>query len=101
MCKNVFLYEITHRYQKNDYQFFDTLKTKERKIRGNCNVLIKVKLHKLVWSSPLISLKARIVLYTPKRLTNELAENYSLLERDASERTFIYRYLPANRFCAL
>ena len=35
--KSLFLYEITHRYLKNDYQFFDTLKTKHRKIRGNCN----------------------------------------------------------------
>ena len=26
MYKNVFLYEKTHRYLKNDYQFFDTLK---------------------------------------------------------------------------
>ena len=49
----MFLYEITHRYLKNDYQFFDTLKTKDRKIRGNCNLLIKVKFYKLEWSSPL------------------------------------------------
>ena len=37
---------------KNDYQFFDTLKTKDSKIRGNCN-LLKVKFHELEWSSPL------------------------------------------------
>ena len=43
----MFLYEITHRYLKNDYQSFDTLKTKYRKIRGNFNLLIKVKFHKL------------------------------------------------------
>ena len=43
----MFLYEITYKYLKNDYQFFDTVKTKYRKIRGNCNVLIKVKFHKL------------------------------------------------------
>ena len=43
----MFLCEITHRYPKNDYQFFDTLKTKHRNIRGNCNLLIKVKFHKL------------------------------------------------------
>ena len=54
MYKNMFLYEITHRYLKNDYQFFDTLKTKHRKIRGNCNLLIKAKFHKLEWSSPLM-----------------------------------------------
>ena len=30
----MFLYEITHRYLKNDYQFFDTLETKYCKIRG-------------------------------------------------------------------
>ena len=30
----MFLYEITHKYPKNDYQFFDILKTKDRKIRG-------------------------------------------------------------------
>ena len=35
----MFLYEITHRYLKNNYQFFDTLKTKHRKIKGNCNLL--------------------------------------------------------------
>ena len=43
----MFLYEVTHRYLKEDYQFFDTLKTKDRKIRGNCDLLIKVKFHKL------------------------------------------------------
>ena len=43
----MFLYEITHRYLKNDDQFFDTLKTKGRKIRGNYNFLIKVEFHKL------------------------------------------------------
>ena len=43
MYKNMFLYAKTHRYLKNDYQFFDTLKTKDNKIRGNCNFLIKVK----------------------------------------------------------
>ena len=47
MYKTVFLYEKTHRYLKNDYQFFDALKTKDRKIRGNCNLLIKVKFHEL------------------------------------------------------
>ena len=43
----MFLYEITHRYLQNYYQSFDTLKTKHRKIRGNFNLLIKVKFHKL------------------------------------------------------
>ena len=47
MCKNTFLYEKIHRYLKNDYQFFDTLKTKDRKIGENCNLLIKVKFHEL------------------------------------------------------
>ena len=47
MEKNVFLYEITLGYLKNDYQLFDTLKIKDRKIRVNCNFLIKVKFHKL------------------------------------------------------
>ena len=28
----MFLYGITHRYLKNYYQFFDTLKTKDRKL---------------------------------------------------------------------
>ena len=45
MYKNMFLYEKTHRYLKNDYQFFDI--KKDRKIRGNCNLLIKVKFHEL------------------------------------------------------
>ena len=44
----MFPYEITHKYLKNDYQFLDdTSKTKHRKIRGNCNLLLTVKLHKL------------------------------------------------------
>ena len=43
----MFLYEITHRYLKNDYQFFDTVKTKHPTIRRNCNLFIKVKFQKL------------------------------------------------------
>ena len=43
----MFLYEITHRYFKNDYQFFDILKTKHCKNRGNHSLLMKVKFHKL------------------------------------------------------
>ena len=49
----MFLYEKTNRYLKNDYEFFDALKTKDREIRGNCNLLIKVKFHELEYSSPL------------------------------------------------
>ena len=41
------LYEKTHRYLKNDYQFFDALKTKDCKITGKCNLLTKVKVHEL------------------------------------------------------
>ena len=55
MAKNVFLYEITLGYLQNDYQLFDTLKIKDRKIRVNCNLLIKVKFHELEWSSSLTS----------------------------------------------
>ena len=47
MYKNVFLYDKTHRYLKGGYQFFDALKTKDRKIRANCNLLIKVRFHEL------------------------------------------------------
>ena len=36
----------TNRYLRNDYQFFDTLKTKHSKIRGDYN-LLKVKFHEL------------------------------------------------------
>ena len=31
-----------HRYLKNDFQFFDALKTKDCKSRGNCSLLTKV-----------------------------------------------------------
>ena len=58
-----FLTTISHTYRttkplwrvaiKNDYQFSDALKAKDRKIRGNCNSLIKVKFLELEWSSPL------------------------------------------------
>ena len=47
MYENMFLHEVTHRYLKNDYRFFDTLKTKDCKIGGNCNLLLKVKFHQL------------------------------------------------------
>ena len=43
----MFLYEKTHRYLKNDYYFFDLLKAKDCKIRGNCNILTKVRFHEL------------------------------------------------------
>ena len=43
----MFLYEITQKYLKNDYQFIDTLKTKDCKITGNCYFLMKVKFHQL------------------------------------------------------
>ena len=32
-----------HRYLKNDYQLFDTFKTKDCKTRRNCNLLITDK----------------------------------------------------------
>ena len=47
MYKNMFLFEKTHRCLGNDYQFFNALKAKDRKIRGNSNLLIKVKFHEL------------------------------------------------------
>ena len=47
MYKNMFIYEKTHGYLKNDYQFFDALKTADRKVRGNCNLLTKAKFHEL------------------------------------------------------
>ena len=49
----MFLYEETHRYLKNDYHFFDALKSKDHKIRENCNLLTKVKFHELDSSSSL------------------------------------------------
>ena len=51
---NMFLYEKAHRHLKNNYQFFDTFKAKCCKIRGNCNLLTKVKFHELEWGSLLI-----------------------------------------------
>ena len=47
MYKNMFLYEKTHRYLKNDYQLFRALETKDRKIRENCNVSTKFTFHEL------------------------------------------------------
>ena len=47
MYKNMFPYEKAHRYLKNYYQFFDTLKANDCKIRANCNLLIKVKFNEL------------------------------------------------------
>ena len=56
----MFLYEKTHTYLNNDYQFFDALKTKDHKIRRNCNLLTKVKFHKLECSFPLKELSILI-----------------------------------------
>ena len=36
-----------HGYLENDFQFFDTLKTKDRKINDNFNLLTEVKFHEL------------------------------------------------------
>ena len=57
------LFEITHRYLKNDYQYLDTLKIKHRKIRGNYNSFIKVKFHKLQSSSPLTIIIPKLKTY--------------------------------------
>ena len=62
MYENMFLHEITHRYLKNDYRFFDTLKTKDCKIGGNCNLLLKVKFHQLEQISPLTLVKFNTLL---------------------------------------
>ena len=58
----MFLSDKTQRYLKNDYQFNDALKTKDRKIRDNCNLLTKVKFHELEWSSPLIAFNDKLQL---------------------------------------
>ena len=50
----MFLYEKTRIYLKNAYHFFDALKPKDCKIRGNYNLLTKVKFHNFDLSSPLI-----------------------------------------------
>ena len=47
MYKTMFLHEKIHGYLKNDDQCFDPLKTKDREIRGNCNLLTKVKFYEL------------------------------------------------------
>ena len=60
--KTCFFLKKMHRYLNNGYQFFDTLKTKGRKIRGNCNLLIKVNFHELEWSSPLNKCSCRSFL---------------------------------------
>ena len=34
MCRYIFVYEISHRYLKNDHQFFGTLKKNVVKLEG-------------------------------------------------------------------
>ena len=70
----MFLYEKTHWYLKNDYQFFDALNKKDRKIRGNSNLLTKDKFHELEWSSPL-----RVLL---RSLTNLYKQPGNFLRTD-------------------
>ena len=41
------LYLSNAQYILYIHTFFDTLKTKDRKIRGNCNLLRKIKCHEL------------------------------------------------------
>ena len=69
----MFLYEITHRYLKTEYQLFDTFKTKDRKIRGNCNLLIKVKFPKLECSSNCKEANCHFYMYV-------FLEKYSALQ---------------------
>ena len=69
----MFLYEKTHICLKNDYQFFDALKTKDHKIRENCNLLTQVKFNELEWSFPSKNYAEKIgtkyfTLYLLKRL---------------------------------
>ena len=52
MYKNMFLHEKTQIF-KERLSIFDSLKTKDREIRGNCNLLIKAKFHELERSSSL------------------------------------------------
>ena len=76
----MFLNEKTLRYLKNDYQCFDTSKTKDCRIRRNCNLLIKVKFHELEWSSPLILNKKLIFLDLPCMLFNIMKSKHMCRE---------------------
>ena len=70
----MFLYEKTHRYLKNDYQFFDTSKAKGRKTRGNCNSLVIVKFHELEWNSPLSSWHEKVGKVLPRKIDSKASK---------------------------
>ena len=63
MYKDMFPYEKTHRYLKNDYQFLDALRAKDRKIRGNFNLLTKIKFHELERSFHLIPACLELIFF--------------------------------------
>ena len=77
---NMFLYE-------NDYQFLDTLKTKDRKIKVDCNLLKKVKFHELEWSSSL----------TPRHW-NQFADDAAVISRLESENQILLNLF--SRWCS-
>ena len=64
----MFLYEKTHRYLKNDYRFFDTLKSEDRKIRGNRKFLIKVKFHEFFFYSNIQTVDGQIFMQVYKSI---------------------------------
>ena len=39
---------------RNDYQFFDAFRARDRRVRGNCNLLAGVRFHELGWGSPIL-----------------------------------------------
>ena len=77
---NMLLYE-------NDYQFLDTLKTKDRKIKVDCNLLKKVKFHELEWSSSL----------TPRHW-NQFADDAAVISRLESENQILLNLF--SRWCS-
>ena len=74
----MFLYAKTHRYLKNDYRFFDTLKSEDRKIRGNCNLLIKVKFHEFFFTviSKLLMVRALCKFTNQSWIYRDIRDNH-------------------------
>ena len=70
----------------NNYQLFYTSKTEDRKNRGNCNLLIKLKLHKLERSS---ALKNNSRKYLHTCCFGAVVVNMTVLKKKSPERSFL------------
>ena len=94
----MFLYGKIHRYLKNDYHFFDALETEDPKIRGNCNLLTKIKFHELEWNSPLtMFLREAYALYLDSCINDDEKCSFSTFHSLQPKNVLLMRNSPLHQ----